>query len=82
MVKFGLPIFYHFGLMVKNSAFRFSYDSAFWIRPNGPIRMDPASLYFILTENNHEDIFWVKFCPPAHIFELVEKVLSLAQEVA
>ena len=44
MVKFGLPVFYHFGLMVKNSAFQFSYDSAFRIRPNGPVRyeMDPS----------------------------------------
>ena len=38
MVKFGLPVFYHFGLMVKNSAFQFSYDPAFRIRPNGPVR--------------------------------------------
>ena len=38
MVKFGLLVFYHFGLMVKNSAFQFSYDSAFRIRPNGPVR--------------------------------------------
>ena len=38
MVKFGLPVFLRFGLMVKNSALRFSYDSAFRIRPNGPVR--------------------------------------------
>ena len=38
MVKFGLPVFLQFGFMVKNSAFRFSYDSAFQIRPNGPVR--------------------------------------------
>ena len=37
MVKFGLPVFYHFCLMVKSLAFRFSYDSAFRIRPNGPV---------------------------------------------
>ena len=39
MVKFGLPVFLRFGLMVKNSAFRFSYDSVFQIRPNGPVRL-------------------------------------------
>ena len=39
MVKFGLPAFLRFGLMVKNSALRFSYNSAFRIRPNGPVRM-------------------------------------------
>ena len=38
MVKFGLTVFLRFGLMVKNSAFRFSYDSAFQIRPNCPVR--------------------------------------------
>ena len=38
MVKFGLPVFLRFGLMVKNSALRFSYNSAFRIRPNGPVR--------------------------------------------
>ena len=39
MVKFGLPVFLRFGLMVKNSALRFSYNSAFRIRPNGPVRL-------------------------------------------
>ena len=32
-------VFYHFGLMVKNSAFRFSYHLAFRIWPNGPVRL-------------------------------------------
>ena len=29
MVKFGLPVFLQFGLKIKHSTFRFSYDSAF-----------------------------------------------------
>ena len=52
MVKFGLPVFYHFGLMVKNSALQFSYDSAFRIRPNGPVRFFPpvaTSTYSMFT---------------------------------
>ena len=36
-IQFGLPVFLRFGLMVNNSAFRFSYNSAFRIRPNGPV---------------------------------------------
>ena len=39
MVKFGLPVLELFGLPVKNSAFQFSNFSAFWIRPNGPVRI-------------------------------------------
>ena len=39
MVKFGLTVLLRFGLMVKYSAFRFYYDSAFRIRPNGPVRL-------------------------------------------
>ena len=38
MVKFGLPVFLRFGLMVKYSFFRFSYDWTFRIWPNGPVR--------------------------------------------
>ena len=40
MVKFSLPVYYHFGLMVKHSAFPFSYDLAFRIRPNGSVRFE------------------------------------------
>ena len=54
MVKFGLPVFLRFGLMVKNSAFWFSYNSAFRIRPNGPVRWPfglicPFVFFFIYT---------------------------------
>ena len=38
MVKFGLPVFYLFGLLVKNSAFWFSFYSAFRIWPSVPVR--------------------------------------------
>ena len=38
MVKFCLPVFLRCGLMVKNLAFQFPYDSAFQIRPNSPVR--------------------------------------------
>ena len=39
MEKFGLPVFLRFGLMVLSSAFRFSYNSAFRIRANCPVRL-------------------------------------------
>ena len=47
MVKFGLPVFLRFGLMVKNSAYWFSYDSAFRIRPYGPVCNVPISTILV-----------------------------------
>ena len=37
MVKFGLLVFYLFGLSVNFSAFQFSIYSALWIHPNVPV---------------------------------------------
>ena len=56
MVKFGLPVILRFGLMVKKSAFRFSYNSAFRIWPNSPVRsvlhdMLTAKLTFLWYDN-------------------------------
>ena len=38
MGKFGLTVFYLFGLPVNFSAFQFSYFLAFRIRPSVPVR--------------------------------------------
>ena len=54
MVKLGLPVFLRFGLTVKNSAFRFSYNSAFRIWPNGPVRFSLLlKLTFIVNRFGH-----------------------------
>ena len=50
MVKFGLTVFYLFGLTVNFSAFRFSYYSAFRIRPNGSVRLKLMSHGFQKTK--------------------------------
>ena len=49
MVKFGLPVFYLFGLPVKNLAFQFSIYSAFLskIWPSGFLFIWPSSFLFI-----------------------------------
>ena len=53
MVKFDLLVFLRFGPMVKNLAFRISYDSAFRIRPNGPVRSRADAVPDLISSDLH-----------------------------
>ena len=76
MVKFGLPVFLRFGLMVKNSAFWFSYDSAFRIRPNVPVFL------CIFTPNFKWCGIWWKIIFFHHLFEANPWAWSYQQNIS